>query len=77
MPSVRRGCSAGWSTPLALCFLDLTGYTRLTEERGDSCGRLGRQPERHRPAPFSARISGKPIKWLGDGVMLGTRARSG
>ena len=32
---VRLASIAGWSAPPAICFLDLTGYTRLTEERGD------------------------------------------
>jgi class 3 adenylate cyclase len=54
----------------AICFLDLTGYTRLTEERGDEAaaelaGRLARLVQR-----TSARHGGKPVKWLGDGVMF-------
>jgi class 3 adenylate cyclase len=56
--------------PPAMCFLDLSGYTRLTEERGDEAAAdmaatLGRLVQRsandHR---------GRPVKWLGDGVML-------
>jgi adenylate cyclase len=54
----------------AICFLDLTGYTRLTEERGDEAaaelaGRLARLVQR-----TSAQHGGKPVKWLGDGVMF-------
>jgi adenylate cyclase len=56
--------------PPAMVFLDLVGYTRLTEERGDQTavelvGRLGEivQSESHR-------FGGKPVKWLGDGVMF-------
>ena len=54
----------------AICFLDLTGYTRLTEERGDSVAadlaqRLASMVERH-----SRRHGGTPVKWLGDGVMF-------
>jgi class 3 adenylate cyclase len=54
----------------SICFLDLTGYTRLTEERGDQAAadiaaRLAplvqRTAERH---------GGKVVKWLGDGVMF-------
>jgi adenylate cyclase len=56
--------------PPAICFLDVTGYTRLTQERGDEAaaalaGRLGRLVDK---AAGSHR--GRPIKWLGDGVML-------
>jgi adenylate cyclase len=56
--------------PPAICFLDLTGYTRLTEERGDEAaaelaGRLARLVQR-----TSAKHGGKPVKWLGDGVMF-------
>jgi class 3 adenylate cyclase len=54
----------------AICFLDITGYTRLTEERGDEAaaalatrltGLVQQGSERHR---------GKVVRWLGDGVML-------
>ena len=56
--------------PPAICFLDLSGYTRLTEERGDAAaadlaGRLSRLVNR-----TSTQHGGKPIKWLGDGVMF-------
>lgn len=65
----------------AICFLDLTGYTQLTQEHGDRAAadtveRLGKVVRRS-----SAQHGGKPIKWLGDGVMFhfpepgaGTRA---
>ena len=54
----------------AICFLDLTGYTRLTQERGDDAAAelattLARLVQRS-----SVRHGGKPIKWLGDGVMF-------
>ena len=56
--------------PPAIAFLDLTGYTALTEERGDEAG-----------ADLADRLSmlvheaaqphgGNPVKWLGDGVMF-------
>ena len=56
--------------PPAMCFLDITGYTRLTQEQGDSAAaelaeQLGRIVQR-----TSIRYGGRPIKWLGDGVML-------
>jgi adenylate cyclase len=61
----------------AMCFLDLAGYTRLTEERGDQAaaelaGTLAVLVER------SSRVhGGTPVKWLGDGVMLHFRDPAG
>lgn len=57
-------------TSPAICFLDLTGYTRLTDERGDEAAaelaeRLARLVER-----TSKPHGGRPVKWLGDGVMF-------
>lgn len=54
----------------AICFLDLTGYSRLTEERGDEVAldmarRLSSLVQRN-----SAAYGGTTIKWLGDGVMF-------
>jgi adenylate cyclase len=54
----------------AICFLDITGYTRLTQERGDDAAAelsatLARLVQRS-----SVQHGGRPIKWLGDGVML-------
>jgi len=56
--------------PPAICFFDVTGYSRLTEERGDAeaadlAGRIARLVQR-----TSAERGGKAIKWLGDGVMF-------
>jgi adenylate cyclase len=60
--------------PPAMCFLDLTGYTRLTQERGDEAaaevaarlaGLVRRSAQEH---------GGTPVKWLGDGVMFYFRA---
>jgi len=56
--------------PPAMCFLDLTGYTRLTEERGDAtaadlAARLAGLVRRS-----SLEHGGRPVKWLGDGVMF-------
>jgi adenylate cyclase len=54
----------------AMCFLDLAGYTRLTEERGDQVAAelaealailVNRSAREH---------GGVPVKWLGDGVMV-------
>jgi len=56
--------------PPAMCFLDITGYTRLTQERGDEAaaalaGTLSRLVQRS-----SVQHGGRPVKWLGDGVMF-------
>jgi class 3 adenylate cyclase len=56
--------------PPAMCFLDLSGYTRLTEERGDRAAvdlvaRLAEMVQR-----TSRGHGGRPVKWLGDGVMF-------
>jgi adenylate cyclase len=56
--------------PPAMCFLDITGYTRLTEERGDEAAadlatRLATLVRRS-----SQEHTGTPVKWLGDGVMF-------
>jgi adenylate cyclase len=66
----RAGLYQPVDRPPAICFLDLSGYTRLTEEHGDAAaadlaGRLARLVQR-----TSAQHGGKPIKWLGDGVMF-------
>ena len=61
----------------AMCFLDLVGYTRLTEEQGDQAaaelaGRLGILVGRS-----SREHGGVPVKWLGDGVMVHYREPAG
>jgi adenylate cyclase len=70
----RAGLYRRLDRPPAMCFLDLTGYTRLTEEQGDEAA-----------ADLAARLAGlvrrsalehegTPVKWLGDGVMFYFRA---
>jgi class 3 adenylate cyclase len=61
----------------AMAFLDLVGYTSLTEERGDQAAAelavsLGNLVERS-----SRRHGGAPVKWLGDGVMFHFRDSAG
>jgi class 3 adenylate cyclase len=56
--------------PPAVSFLDLSGFTRLTEEAGDEvaadlAGRLRGLVRR-----VSQEHGGESVKWLGDGVML-------
>jgi adenylate cyclase len=66
----RTGLLSRLHRPPAMCFLDITGYTRLTEERGDDAaaevaerlaGLVRRSSQEHK---------GEPVKWLGDGVMF-------
>ena len=66
----QAGLHSRLERPPAICFLDITGYTRLTQERGDDAAAelaatVARLVER-----TSVRHGGKPIKWLGDGVMF-------
>jgi adenylate cyclase len=61
----------------AMCFLDLVGYTRLTEEHGDQVAaelaeRLAVLVDRS-----SREHGGVPVKWLGDGVMVHFRDPAG
>jgi adenylate cyclase len=66
----RAGLRSKVTRPPAMCFFDLSGYTRLTEERGDKAAAemaltlsrlVQRTAHEHR---------GRVVKWLGDGVML-------
>jgi adenylate cyclase len=66
----RAGLLSRLHRPPAVSFLDITGYTRLTEERGDEAaadlaaklaGVVRRASQEH---------GGRPVKWLGDGVMF-------
>ncbi len=66
----RAGLHTRDERPPAMCFLDITGYTQLTEERGDTAAaalveRLNRIVQR-----VAVEHDGRPVKWLGDGVML-------
>ena len=66
----RAGLYRRVHRPPAVSFLDISGYTRLTEERGDEAaadlaatlaGLVRRSSQGH---------GGQPVKWLGDGVMF-------
>lgn len=66
----QAGLFSRLDRPPAMCFLDITGYTRLTEERGDEAAadlatRLATLVRRS-----SQEHGGKTVKWLGDGVMF-------
>ena len=54
----------------AICFLDVTGYTRLTAERGDAAAAELAQNLARLVQRTSMQHGGRPIKWLGDGVMI-------
>jgi adenylate cyclase len=56
--------------PPAIAFLDLTGYTRLTEERGDEVAAELASSLAGLVQRESQRRGGRPVKWLGDGVMF-------
>jgi adenylate cyclase len=56
--------------PPAICFVDLTGFTQLTEQRGDEAaaqvaGRLAALVN-----DISRSRGGRPVRWLGDGGMF-------
>ncbi len=66
----KAGIHSRLERPPAICFLDIAGFTRLTQERGDEAAAdlattLARLVQRG-SVPFG----GTPIKWLGDGVMF-------
>ena len=66
----QAGIHSRLERPPAICFLDITGYTRFTQERGDDeaanlAATVAKLVQR-----TSVRHGGKPIKWLGDGVMF-------
>ncbi len=56
--------------PPAFAFLDMAGYTRLTEERGDEAGARLAADLGHMVDEVATEVGGEAIKWLGDGVML-------
>jgi adenylate cyclase len=70
MQLAAAGLHSRLEHPPAMCFLDITGYTRLTQEQGDAAAaqlaeQLGRVVQR-----TSIKHGGRAVKWLGDGVML-------
>jgi adenylate cyclase len=67
---IRAGLHNRLDRPPAMCFLDITGYTHLTQEHGDAAAAkladvLARLVQRS-----SSKHDGRPVKWLGDGVMI-------
>ena len=66
----RAGLLSRLHQPPAVCFLDLTGYTRLTEERGDEAAAELAETLAAVVRRRSQEHGGRPVKWLGDGVMF-------
>jgi adenylate cyclase len=53
-----------------ICFLDITGYTRLTQEHGDKAAAELAETLARLVKRASVKHGGRPVKWLGDGVMF-------
>lgn len=66
----RAGLFEKVERPPAICFVDLTGYTRLTEERGDDVAARLAASLATLVEDTSRRRGGRPIRWLGDGGMF-------
>jgi adenylate cyclase len=56
--------------PPAICFVDLTGFTRLTEQRGDEVAAQVAGALAALVNDISRRRGGRPVRWLGDGGMF-------
>jgi adenylate cyclase len=61
----------------AMCFLDLVGYTRLTEQHGDQVAAQLAEALAVLVDRSSREHGGVPVKWLGDGVMVWFREPAG
>jgi adenylate cyclase len=61
----------------AMSFLDLVGYTRLTEERGDQVAAALAEALAVLVGRSAREYGGVPVKWLGDGVMVHYRDPAG
>jgi adenylate cyclase len=66
----RAGLFEKVERPPAICFVDLTGYTRLTEEQGDEAAARLATSLASLVEDTSRRHGGRPIRWLGDGGMF-------
>jgi adenylate cyclase len=61
----------------AMMFLDLVGYTRLTEEHGDAAAAALAEALASLVHRSARQHAGVPVKWLGDGVMVWYREPAG
>jgi class 3 adenylate cyclase len=66
----RAGLYRRVHRPPAVSFLDISGYTRLTEERGDEAAAKLATTLATLVRGSSREHGGQPVKWLGDGVMF-------
>jgi adenylate cyclase len=64
------GIHVATDRPPAICFLDVTGYTRLTQERGDRAAAELAESLARIAKRMSIEHGGRAVKWLGDGVMF-------
>jgi adenylate cyclase len=65
----RAGLYRRVERPPAICFVDLTGYTRLTEEQGDEVAARLAASLATLVEEISLRHGGRAVRWLGDGGM--------
>ncbi len=66
----QAGLAEPIARPPAMCFLDLTGFTRLTDEQGDEAGARTALALSGLVQRTAHERRGRVVKWLGDGVML-------
>lgn len=66
----RTGLHERIARPPAICFVDLTGYTRITEERGDEVSAQLATKLTSLVEDVARCHGGRPIRWLGDGGMF-------
>ena len=53
-----------------MCFIDVTGYTRMTAEKGDAAAAQLAEQVARIVERTAMQFGGTPVKWLGDGVMV-------
>jgi adenylate cyclase len=66
----RAGLHKRDDRPPGICFLDITGYTRLTQEHGDAAAAALAEQMATLVNRSSIDHGGRAVKWLGDGVMF-------
>ena len=66
----RAGLHRQTQRATSICFVDLAGYTRLVEERGDKVAAELAAELASLVEDVSRRHRGRPIRWLGDGGMF-------